>query len=95
MTFDSTKFKIVFLGNQGVGKSALASRFVYDVFENNYQPTIGIDFMTTTLQIGEYSKRLCLAVFTVILVYDKNVNKLNHVLRTGAISCKLLTDETS
>lgn len=53
MTFDSTKFKIVFLGNQGVGKSALASRFVYDVFENNYQPTIGIDFMTTTLHIGE------------------------------------------
>ena len=47
------KHKIVFLGDQGVGKSSLASRFVYDIYEEKYQPTIGIDFFTRTLVLGE------------------------------------------
>lgn len=50
-----TRHKIVFLGDQGVGKSSLAYRFVYDIFDDKYQPTIGIDFMTRNIVIGEYS----------------------------------------
>ena len=48
------KHKIVFLGDQGVGKSSLASRFIYDIYEEKYQPTIGIDFFTRTLLLGEH-----------------------------------------
>ena len=31
------KFKIIFLGDQGVGKSSILNRFVQDKFEPNYQ----------------------------------------------------------
>jgi GTPase SAR1 family protein len=31
------KFKIIFLGDQGVGKSAILNRFANDKFEPNYQ----------------------------------------------------------
>ena len=40
------KFKIVFLGNCSVGKTAIIHRFIYDSFEDGYQATIGIDFMS-------------------------------------------------
>lgn len=52
------KHKIVFLGDQGVGKSSLASRFVYDIYEEKYQPTIGIDFFTRTLFLDDLQLRL-------------------------------------
>lgn len=32
-----TKFKLVFLGDQGVGKTSIITRFMYDSFDKNYQ----------------------------------------------------------
>ncbi|CAH0025501.1 unnamed protein product [Clonostachys rhizophaga] len=40
------KFKLVFLGEQSVGKTSLITRFMYDSFDNTYQATIGIDFLS-------------------------------------------------
>lgn len=37
-------FKIVIVGNQGVGKSSLFLRFCDRNFVENYLPTIGVDF---------------------------------------------------
>jgi GTPase SAR1 family protein len=37
-------FKLVIVGNQGVGKSSLFIRFCDDNFVDNYLPTIGVDF---------------------------------------------------
>ncbi len=31
------KYKIIFLGDQSVGKSSILNRFANDKFENNYQ----------------------------------------------------------
>ena len=52
------KHKVVFIGYQGVGKSSLAGRFIYDVYEEKYQPTIGIDFLTRSVKIGEYASNV-------------------------------------
>ena len=41
----SRRYKLVFLGDQGVGKTCIINRFVYDSFDRNYQATIGIDFL--------------------------------------------------
>ena len=43
------KFKLVFLGEQSVGKTSLITRFMYDSFDNTYQATIGIDFLSKTM----------------------------------------------
>lgn len=37
------KFKIIFLGDQGVGKSSILNRFAQDKFEQNYQ--VKYDFL--------------------------------------------------
>lgn len=44
-------FKVVIVGNQGVGKSSLFIRFCDDDFIDNYLPTIGVDFRFKMLNI--------------------------------------------
>jgi hypothetical protein len=41
------KFKVVFLGDSGAGKTSLIKTFIYGPgqFEANYSATIGIDFL--------------------------------------------------
>lgn len=36
-----SKYKIVFLGDQGVGKTSIITRFMYDSFDKLYQVGIG------------------------------------------------------
>ena len=38
-----TAHKVMLLGEIGVGKSSLARRLVFDKFEFDYKPTIGVD----------------------------------------------------
>ena len=46
-------FKLVIVGNSGVGKSSLVSRFADDKFEPSYISTIGVDFLVKTLKLGD------------------------------------------
>ena len=43
------KHKLVFLGDQSVGKTSIITRFMYDTFDQAYQATIGIDFLSKTM----------------------------------------------
>jgi len=59
--FSSTppkRTKIVLLGDQSVGKTSLITRFMYDTFDNTYQATIGIDFLSKTLYLEDRTVRL-------------------------------------
>lgn len=47
------KYKIVFLGDQSVGKTSLITRFMYDTFDETYATTIGIDFLSKTMYLEE------------------------------------------
>ncbi|ORY98214.1 putative ras small monomeric GTPase Rab6 [Syncephalastrum racemosum] len=52
------KFKLVFLGEQSVGKTSLITRFMYDSFDATYQATIGIDFLSKTMYLEDRTVRL-------------------------------------
>ncbi|CAD5122106.1 DgyrCDS10556 [Dimorphilus gyrociliatus] len=52
------KFKLVFLGEQSVGKTSLITRFMYDSFDSTYQATIGIDFLSKTMYLEDRTIRL-------------------------------------
>jgi hypothetical protein len=39
------KYKLVFLGDQSVGKTSIITRFMYDKFDNTYQVWFALDFV--------------------------------------------------
>jgi len=51
-------FKILIIGDSGVGKSALLVRFADDAFTESYISTIGVDFKIRTLDIDGKSVKL-------------------------------------
>lgn len=54
------KIKLIFLGDQGTGKSSILNRFVNDKFDENYQATIGLDFNSKIVKIDNQDVRLLL-----------------------------------
>ena len=60
MTDDIQKYKLIFLGDQGVGKSSILNRFSQDKFEQEYQATIGLDFHSKNATINGANVRLLL-----------------------------------
>lgn len=48
-------FKIIFVGDANVGKTALAERITKNEFREHYNSTIGVDFSTVTLDICDHT----------------------------------------
>ena len=44
-------FKIITLGESGIGKTSLIKRFAHDIFEENHLASIGLDFLIKVLDI--------------------------------------------
>jgi Ras-related protein Rab-1A len=51
-------FKVLIIGNSGVGKSCLLLRFAEDMFSDNYISTIGVDFKIRKLELEGKSIKL-------------------------------------
>ena len=51
-------FKLVIIGDSGVGKSSILLRFADDTFTDNYYSTIGVDFRFKCVDIGERKCKL-------------------------------------
>ena len=54
------KYKLIFLGDQSVGKSCILNRFLNDTFIEEYQATIGLDFQSKNVQIDNQDIHLLL-----------------------------------
>ncbi|KRX02396.1 P-loop containing nucleoside triphosphate hydrolase [Pseudocohnilembus persalinus] len=52
------KYKIVFLGDQSVGKTSIINRYMFDTFDGKNQPTVGIDFISKSLYFEDRQIRL-------------------------------------
>ena len=55
--FDYT-FKIVMIGDSGVGKSCILLRFADDKFNENFYATIGVDFRFKNITVDNKSIKL-------------------------------------
>jgi GTPase SAR1 family protein len=47
-------FKLLLIGNSSVGKSSLLFRFVENVWDDSFVPTIGVDFVSKYSLINLY-----------------------------------------
>ncbi|XP_034938140.1 ras-related protein Rab-28-like [Chelonus insularis] len=48
------QLKIVLVGDSGVGKTSIATKFCHEEFSRQYSPTSGIDFFKKTISLGPY-----------------------------------------
>ena len=46
-------FKLIIIGDAGVGKSCLLKRAVQNIFEDNYQATIGFEFLLMHFKVND------------------------------------------
>ena len=51
-------YKIVIIGDQHVGKTSIISKYKYETIEDNYAPTVGIDFLTKNVFLEDKTIRL-------------------------------------
>jgi small GTP-binding protein len=66
MARDVFKAKICLVGEEGVGKSSLARRFVYNEFSDRYQPTIGANIARRNVTVELPSR----TVETILTLWD-------------------------
>ena len=46
-------FKIILVGNSGVGKSCLSVKATKNIFENNYLATVGFEFFSFNVRVDD------------------------------------------
>ena len=51
-------FKILLLGDGGVGKTSLLRRFIHNTFDQDYHSTIGVQFMTKVIKFRNKKVKL-------------------------------------
>ncbi|KAJ5066423.1 ras-related protein rab-7a [Anaeramoeba ignava] len=81
MNFDQKLFKVILLGDAGVGKTSLMNTYVNQTFSEQYKATIGADFLTKELKIWDTAgqerfQSLSVAFYRgadcCVLIYDVN-----------------------
>jgi small GTP-binding protein len=53
MPSELAHYKVVLLGDSGVGKTALVERVTEDIFQNCHVPTVGAQFISLEMEIAE------------------------------------------
>ena len=51
-------FKLILIGNSGVGKSSILNRYMNKAFEESYKCTIGVDFLMKSIEINGKTVKL-------------------------------------
>lgn len=60
-------FKVVLVGNAGVGKTCLVRRFTQGLFPKGQGATIGVDFMIKTLEIENSNGNVSVFLIDIVI----------------------------
>uniref|UniRef100_A0A0D6R147 Uncharacterized protein n=1 Tax=Araucaria cunninghamii TaxID=56994 RepID=A0A0D6R147_ARACU len=81
-------FKVIVLGDSGVGKTSMLTQYVYKRFTTQYKSTIGADFMTKELQVDD--KLVTLQIWDT--AGQERFQSLGVAFYRGADCCVLVYD---
>ena len=62
-------FKVVLMGDSGVGKTSIVNRYIKDTFADNIVSTTGVSFFSKILEFPETRERCKLDVI-IIIIYN-------------------------
>lgn len=86
-------YKVLMLGDAGVGKTALVRRFAHSIFEENYKATLGVDMVPKVFRSKKYG------VEVLFQLWDFSGQALFGRIRsrfyTGAAGALLIYDVTN
>jgi len=77
--FDYT-FKIVMIGDSGVGKSCILLRFADDKFNENFYATIGVDFRFKNIIVDNKSVKLQIVKYKNLKKHKKKKKKKFYII---------------
>ena len=63
MTDSGKKFKVVLLGDAGVGKSSIVQQYVFNKYANENLPTIGASFMSKHVTLMDEQDTILLQIW--------------------------------
>ena len=64
-------FKIVLIGDSGIGKTSIVQRFKAGNFTGHYGNTIGVDFTMKTMKIDGLTVKVCLSICMYVIVSNR------------------------
>lgn len=83
--------KVIILGDSGVGKTSLMNQYVNRKFSNQYKATIGADFLTKDIIIGD--RQVTLQIWDT--AGQERFQSLGVAFYRGADACVLVYDVTT
>ena len=83
--------KIIILGDSGVGKTSLLTRYCYSKFDPYITPTIGSDFSPKIIKIGKKTLRLQLWD----IAGQDRFKTVSRLYIKGALGCIIVMDSTN
>ena len=57
-TYFDALFKIIIIGDSGIGKSCVLKRLIDDDFENNHDVTVGVEFGCQMVKVEDKTLKL-------------------------------------
>lgn len=85
-----SSYKIIIIGDSGVGKTSLMRRYVRNNFSEIYQSTIGVDFLSKSLKIN--NKLIDLQIWDT--AGSERFRSMNNAFYRGADACIIVFDLT-
>ncbi len=85
-------FKICIVGEPAVGKTSLIIRYIENKFQDNYIPTLGVDFLTKKVAVGKSNIPVNLIIWDI--GGDKVWKDRLHLYLRGADGILIIYDTT-
>ena len=73
-------FKLIVIGDSGVGKSCLTMRATKEYFEEFYSPTVGFEFFTFNIKINSFYRNSSLAIMVYSVDNENSFSNLENWL---------------